>query len=232
MSAVTGDLRALGEDLWVAQFPFRIVGAELGKAVTVMRLPSGELVVHSGAPWSAADVAAIQALGPVRWVMEATRLHDTFARELRAEFPEAEFLWPARFPVAAEDLAPGRELGAVPAEWAGEIEVEPLGGIPATQEVAVYHRRSRTLVLADLVFNLRVGPGERVPFFVRWVSGLRTFPGTSRLLRLSVKDRAALRQSLARVLAWDFERVVVGHGEIIAGDAKRTLEQALAWANG
>jgi flavorubredoxin len=58
---------------------------------------------------------------------------------------------------------------------------------------------------------------------------LKSFPGTSRLVKLCVKDRAAVRESLEEILSWDFERVVVSHGEIITENAKETLRQVLAW---
>ena len=47
--------------------------------------------------------------------------------------------------------------------------------------------------------------------------------GPSHLIRrLAVSDRAALRRSLEKVLEWDFERIVPGHGEVIehAGPAE------------
>ncbi len=97
------------------------------------------------------------------------------------------------------------------------------------QEHALVHRPSRTLVLADLVFNLQVPPGEKVPFFLRWVSGFTAFPGTSRLVKLCVKDRAAVARSLERILAEDFDQIVVGHGDVIRDDAKAVLRDLLAW---
>ena len=46
--------------------------------------------------------AEIRALGQPRWLLEGSRMHDTFARSLRAVFPEAIYLLPPRFPFSAE----------------------------------------------------------------------------------------------------------------------------------
>ena len=224
-------MKALDDSIWVRSFPFRLLGAGLGKTMTVMRLPSGDLVVHSSAPVSQAHIAEVKALGRVRWIVEASRMHDTFARRLRMAFPEAEYLVPTGFPLGSADLAPCAPLLPAPEAWTGQIDVLHLEGNPSTQEHVMLHRPSRTLIVADLVFNLQIPAGERVPFFLRWVSGIRAFPATSRLVRLTVRDKTAFRRSIATLLSWDFKRVIVGHGEILATEAKTELRRALAWAN-
>jgi len=110
-----------------------------------------------------------------------------------------------------------------------ELKVLKVGGMPRLQEHAVLHVPSRTLVLTDLVFNLDFPDGRSVPWPLRWISGLNTFPGTSRLVKLCVKDRAALPSLLTQMMAWDFDHGVVGHGEGITQNAKDMLRDVLAW---
>ena len=78
---------------------------------------------------------------------------------------------PDGFPLSAEQLAPAAALSEVPPEWAGEIEIIPVAGMPRLSENALIHRPSGTLVLTDLVFNLAWEPGEKIPFFLRRISG-------------------------------------------------------------
>jgi hypothetical protein len=49
----------------------------------------------------------------------------------------------------------------------------------------------------------------------------------SRPVKAGVKDQAAFRSSLATILGWDFDRVIVGHGEVIEHDGKAKLRTAL-----
>ena len=49
----------------------------------------------------------------------------------------------------------------------------------------------------------------------------------ARSVRMTVKDAAALRRSLAEIEAWDFDRIIVGHGEIVETDGKRQYAEAL-----
>jgi hypothetical protein len=44
-----------------------------------------------------------------------------------------------------------------------------------------------------------------------------------------MKDRAAARASIERILEWDFDRIVISHGEVTERDGKRQFQQAFAW---
>jgi hypothetical protein len=94
--------------------------------------------------------------------------------------------------------------------------------------VAFHHRASGTLILTDLAAN--GGPND--PAALRWWLRLnRAYGGLATPLevRLMCRDRAAARRSLDRLLGWEFDRVVVGHGAIVEHDGKRLVRQAFAW---
>ena len=219
----------IGQNIGVIQRRFKVLGSPLGKTTTAIRLAGGQVLVHSAGPLTKVDLQDIRNLGEVKWLMEGNRLHDTFARRLRASFPDADYGVPDGFPIPRDEIAPAFPLSEIPEAWAEEVHVIPVEGMSRLQEHALVHRPSRTLVLADLVFNLAIPPGEKIPFFLRWVSGFRAFPGTSRLVKLCVQDRAAVSKSLARILAEDFDQIVLGHGEIIRDDAKTVLHELLSW---
>ena len=42
------------------------------------------------------------------------------------------------------------------------------------------------------------------------------------------RDRTAVQRSLARILEWDFERILPGHGEIVHTGGKDTFEKDFA----
>lgn len=207
--------------------PFSVVGMPLGKTSALIRHPDGRCLLHSAADFGPDDLAQIREWGEVGWLLEVTCMHDTFVRGAREQFPGIPYGLPAGFPIKADKLAPTWRLPKVPAEWEGLLEVWPIRGIPRLHEYAVLHRPSKTLILGDLIFNL---PLERPPLMLRLISGIKVFPGTSRLLKMMVKDRAALKESLENLLDQDFERVVVSHGETLASDPKAALRQALSWA--
>jgi hypothetical protein len=71
-------MKPLAENLWVLPYPLRLLGADFRRMVTVVRLGSGQLVIHSTGPFTAAEVAAISGLGRPGWLLEALLRHDTF----------------------------------------------------------------------------------------------------------------------------------------------------------
>ena len=220
-------MRRLAENLWVLRYPLSLLGTDPGRRVTIFRLErSGDLVMHSTGPFTAEDVVAIRALGTPAWLIEATNVHDTFAKEGRAAFPLARYFAPPGFEkvsgIATESLA------SPPAEWSGELEVLPLGGVPRVREHAFFHRPSRTLIVADVLFNVGSEMSAWTRTVLRLVAGLKGGPGVSRIFRkLAIRDPEALRASLAKVLEWDFDRVIVAHGNVIETDGKRAMTQAL-----
>jgi hypothetical protein len=47
--------------------------------------------------------------------------------------------------------------------------------------------------------------------------------------RLAIRDRQSARRSVEQILAWDFDRILPGQGEIIDSGGRATLERDLAW---
>ena len=51
-------------------------------------------------------------------------------------------------------------------------------------------------------------------------------------MKLMYRDRAAAAESARQVFAWDFDRVILTHGEVVETGAKEQLEPQLAWLLG
>ena len=218
-------MRRLAENLWLLEYPLSVLGTQHGRNVTVIRLRDGRLVLHSMAPFTEADREGIRERGEPAWLVEAMLLHDTYAAEGRKCFPGVPFLGPEGFEeIVGFPVAP---LVPPPSDWAGEVEVALIRGAPRLGEHAFLHLPSRTLIVADLIFNFDAGETGWNRFFHRHVAGFRRYPGTSRIFRWFVSDREALRRSIEELLSWDFDRIVVGHGKVIEREGKELLCRAL-----
>lgn len=218
-------MKAIAENLWLLQYPLSVLGTQHGRNVTLIRLRSGTTILHSMAPFTATDLALIRSVGAPGWLVESMLLHDTYAKEGREAFPGLPFLAPPGFSEVVK--FPTLPLLPTPLEWGDEVAVLPIEGAPMLKEHAFLHRPSRTLIVADLIFNF--DPAERGwdRFFHRHIAGFKRYPGMSRIFRFCIKDKAAFKASIATILAQDFDRIIVGHGEIIETGGQALLQRGL-----
>ena len=205
-------------------FPWRTLGIDFKRNVTLLRLDDGRVVIHSTAPFNEQDIAAIRSFGDPVWLVDASLMHDTFAKEGRAAFPDLPYLAPDGFgEVSGISTGP---LFPAPHEWAEEIDLIQIEGT-RKNEHAVFHRRSRTLVVADLFFSMPAETQGWPRFFGRHFMRLPRLFGISAFFRLVINDRPAFERSVLRLLELDFENLVVAHWEPLVGNAKPRVQQAL-----
>ena len=222
-------MRALAPDLWVAERPQRFYGLEFGTRMTVIRLADGSVLLHSPESLDAALCAELDAIGPVLFVVAPNRVHHLYAGRVVETYPDAR-LWVAPgLERKRPDLAYVAVLGdEAPPEWSGQVDQVFFRGRPYENEVVFLHRASRTLLLCDLAFNF----GPRATLATRWLMRLiRSYGrfGPSTLDPWLIRDRAAARVSLERILSWDFDRVVVAHGDVLEHGGREALRHGYRW---
>jgi hypothetical protein len=197
--------------------------------MTVIRLASERRLLHSPVFLDAGLRAELDSLGRVRYAVAPNRVHHVHAGEVANVYPEAR-LWVAP---GLERKRPDLVFAAVlgdepPGEWRQEVQQTFFRGRPPENEVVFFRRASRTLVLCDLAFNF--GPRAAGPtrLLMKLLRSYGRF-GPSELDPLLIRDRDAARQSLERILAWDFDRVVVALGEILESGGRDALREGYAW---
>ena len=210
----------------------RLAGTRFDARMSVIRLASGHLLLHSPCNITAAIAKQIAALGPVAHIVAPGNFHHMFVATAQAAFPAARtWICPGvekRQPGLKFD---GRLGDTAPPNWAGEIDQVLVQGTRIMREVAMFHRASRTLILVDLIENFTdatPGIGGALKFWFKTVLRMWDNPRPAPEYRMGWRDRAAAAQSLRRILAWDFERIVLSHGDLIEHDAHAVA--ARAWA--
>lgn len=223
-------LHKLDEDLWTVESSLRFPGGfTMGLRTVAVRLGDGGLALLSPVPGLTQVRAELEALGPVRALVAPNLLHHLGLPAAQATWPEARvFRRPGLEAKRPEVRFTDVLTGEAPELWRGVMSQVEVGGMPKVQEVAFVHHPSRTLLLTDLCFNVRSAPNLFTRVFMKLNGAYGRF-GLSRLGRSFVKDRAALRASVDRLLAHDFERVVVAHGDVLHSGGRAELERAFAF---
>lgn len=222
-------LQRLDEDLWVASRPLPLWVGDVGTRMSVIRLRGGELLLHSPVSIDPALREAVDGIGTVRWVVGPNKVHHLFLGDWASAYPSAELCAAPGLAEKRRDLRFQRLLDAAPVPaWEGQLLHHVFAGAPWLNEVVFLHRPSRTLLLTDLAFNVRPGPGNRAPIF-HWLVGATGRFGPHRLVRSMIRDRGAARGSLATILSWDFDRVVVTHGDVLERGGPAAMRSGFAY---
>jgi hypothetical protein len=222
-------LTELAPGLWERNAPMSVLGMHLGHRMTVARLPDGNLWVHSPVEYSPEIAAAVEKLGRIGHIVAPNYMHDTYLERWLPRYPDARFHAPRAF----HKVLPGSKVtdplaDAPPAAWGGIFEQHVMRGMPRLHETVFLHRASRSLIIADLAFNL----GSEMPVLSKVLlklNGCHCRFTPSRMVRSIIKDRAALRSSIDHILSWDFTRIIVSHGRNLEANARDSLREAFAF---
>lgn len=224
-----GQLRRLADDLWVVERPQSFNGLPVGARMTVIRLAGQRLLLHSPVTLDAPLREELDALGRVCFAVAPNRLHHLRAGDVARHYPDARLWIAPGLERKRPDLVYEAILGdEAPAEWRGEVDQTFCAGRPYENEVAFFHRASRTLVVCDLAFNFGASAALPTRLLMRLLRSYGRL-GPTKLDPLLIRDRGAARASLERILAWDFDRVIVSHGDVQENGGRQLLRDGFAW---
>ncbi len=223
------ELVRLADGVHALETTLRVLpGFHLPLRSTLLSLAGGELMVISPLRMDDELAARVSALGRVTHIASPNKFHHLFVGDAAARWPNAQVHLAPGLPEKLSKL--GRVVPphiVLPSDMPADATAVVLAGMPALSETLFFHAPSRTLVVTDLVFHV-LGPtqGLFTGLILRMVGAhQRLAQGLE--LRLLVRDREAARQSLERVMALDFTRLVMAHGVVVEVDAKERLRAAL-----
>lgn len=193
---------------------------------TMVTLKSGHKVLISPIKFNDTQLAALKN-SPPQALVAPNKFHHLYISKAAKELG-----------VSTIFVAPGLEKKRPDIEWPvvlgdktwiyqEKLPMVQLQGMPSLNECVFFHRETKTLIVTDFFFNLSGLPGgfKTLPFKI-----LGTFnaPAISKLILLATRNKKALKQSVQEILAWDFDRLVMAHGNIIETSAKEIFKKAAA----
>ncbi|MGB1700083.1 MAG: hypothetical protein ACPHRO_09030, partial [Nannocystaceae bacterium] len=88
-----GELKKLADGLW--QVTGSLGKSPIPRNMQVWRAPDGGLLIHSAVCLDAEGMAALESLGPVKWIVVPCPIHRADAAPYRERYPDAQLLCPA-----------------------------------------------------------------------------------------------------------------------------------------
>ncbi|OWY66799.1 hypothetical protein B7486_34625 [cyanobacterium TDX16] len=225
-------LREIDQNIWICERQFKFLGLEVGTRMSVIRLSHGELIVISPLDVDETTIQQINQLGNVIAIIAPNCYHHLFLTKFKAIYPNAEIWVAPGLDSKRPDITSDRilnECGKI-----GDLdEVEYLlfagfqtigiGNSGILNEIVFWHRESQTLILTDTAFHFDASFPWQTRLIAKILGGDRQLEPT-RLEKLASRDKEKVKQSIQKVLCWDFDRVIMAHGSIIERDGKRQLQ--------
>ncbi len=200
--------------------------------MTVIKLANGDLWVHSPIYLSDALKNQIDRLGPVKHLIAPNHLHHLFLPQWITAYPDAKTYGTDEVIKKRSDISFDASLNDDLAwQWHADISQELFTGSPLMEECLFFHKRSKTLIVTDLVENFS---GDDFNSWQKWLAkgaGILAPVGQTPIdWRLSFMfKKSQARQNFRKILAWEPEMLVMAHGELIKHQAVEFLRKSFRW---
>ena len=225
-------LNEFGPSLYTADGPtVPFFGFPYPTRMAVARLSDDSLWVWSPVALTEELANEVQAIGAVRHIVSPNKIHHLFLHEWADRWPEARLYAPPGLARKKPELRFDAELSDEPdPAWAADIKQVVFRGSFAMEEVAFFHRPSRTAIICDLIqrhteSKLTGGKG----LLMRLDGLVGKHGSTPREWRVSFLKRGLARAARAKVLGWNAERLLIAHGECAQTEAAEIITAALSW---
>ncbi|KAF2270082.1 hypothetical protein CC78DRAFT_452110 [Lojkania enalia] len=222
---------------------------KVGGRGTVVRLQSGALAVFSPVALTDDVKEKIAGLGEVKYITALDIEHHIFVGPWYKAFPNAKVIGPEGLPEKRkkqnnEDVPfshvfkPNQPMTIDP-EFDAEFEYEYIYG-HVNKELVFNHKPSKTLIEADLLFNLpateqfsKTGENSTSGILTKIFCALNGTKGNAQKRLIwygtSSGDRKGFSASISRIDKWDFDRIIPCHGDVIENGGKGIFQRIMEW---
>lgn len=177
-------------------------------------------------PGSCLTEEQLKALGNVKHIVATNLFHCAGIKKAAALYPEAK-LWA---PLGGKKLKPKinwtHELGVDKWPFESQLPMILIGGMPKINESVFVHKESKSLIVADLCFNMTEADGIGAWLILNFFGTYKKL-GVSKFFMKFLEDEPAFKNSLKKLFSHEFENIAISHGNIVNGDAKNRLSLAL-----
>ena len=221
------DMKKIDANLYVYEYTSKIMpGVDFPVRCTAIELENKEVLLISPGPFDQETIRGFMAGYSSVYCAAPNSQHHRHLRRFKELVPEAGLYGPPAL-IKKQPRLSGKMLGLEQLEPSlkGQVQMFPIAGNPFLDETVFYDVKSRSLIVTDLLFNMR----EPMPLGRKLVLGMvgaKDKIAQSRLVRKTTGDREAYDRSIRPIGKLDIQRIIVGHGNLIeeAAEVKTALE--------
>ena len=146
-------MKPVGKDIWVHEDAMRLAGTQLRLRMTIVKLENGGLWVHSPTKISPELKEKTEKLGKVSFIVGASNGHNSWLREWQEAFPDAVLYVSSGIPKKLK-LTNYKVLAESNEDiWHADLAREYMPGVPFFNESVFLHKKTKSLIVTDLIQN-------------------------------------------------------------------------------
>jgi len=226
-------MEQLADNLWRVEGDLE--GMPLRRVMTVARLKSGDLVLHSAIAMDDAGMEGLEALGRVAWIVVPNGWHRMDAPRFKARYPDATIVCPGGARAKVEQVVTvDHTYGELPQPDPDDdtVRFAEFGDKPQAEGcMLVRSEDGVTAVFGDTLFNLEPMDGCFGLVYGRLMGNAGSAKVTSLgklMLFLSRTGKQTRRWMEQTADAEPLVRLVPGHGRVVREHAAATLRAVAA----
>ena len=225
-------MRELAQNIWVHEDRFKLMGSPIEVRMTVVKLNDGSLWLHSPTPLNDDIQSTVDNIGKVEHIVAASNGHNNWICQWQSAYPDAKVYLSAGIPkkINIENYTIMEDDSGN--YWADDFDHAYMP-VNFFNEHIFLHKSSKSLIVTDLVHNYAdKEPKGFQQTISKWIfnklgfKGLCTAPPLNH--KIFIKNRSGFKEFIARILSWDFDKIIITHGDIIDKDANTKLKTLCA----
>ena len=226
-------MRSISENIWIFDgeaVPFLTL--PFTTRMTIIRLSTGELWVHSPIKLNEEVQTQVNKLGVVKYIIAPNHLHHLFLADWKLFYPDATCYGTDEVIKKRADIKFDHSLNQEQSwAWSSDVDQVLFTGSPLMEECVFFHKSSGSLIVTDLIENF---PGDNFNCCQRVVAkgvGILAPNGKMPLdWRISFMfSKSKARTHLSVIYGWQPEVVIMSHGLIVDQDAEAFLKRSFNW---
>ena len=220
----------IANKIHIDEMPLRFLCMQLGTRMTVIQMKNNSLFLHSPTKLTPVLKKQLDELGKVSIIVCPNKLHHLYINSYVEKYPKAKLYAAPGLEKKRKDIQFKGTLEDKPdQEWSEEIDQMVFRGCFFMEEVFFFHKETKTLIITDFIQSIHSYHNlfERI---MGRVGGIFENPSPPRDLRLLMRlDRQTARNSINRVKQWEFEKIIIAHGQLITKNAQYVFNKAFDW---
>lgn len=248
--------REIDSRIVTCSVPFSRFGVlKIGGRGTIVRMNSGCSAVFSPVALTEHVKGILAGLdSPVKYIIAPDIEHHIFLSQWKKSYPDAKIIGPEGLKEKREKNPDTKDAAGIDfiftpekrhdpdiyEEFNAEFDTEYVPAHP-NREIAVLHKPTRTLIQADLFFNLpanqqyeKTGEGGGGGFLTKLFTPIWSTQGSAIWQKRFVwyflaSDRESFRKSVREIEKWDFDRIIPCHGDVIETGGKEVFRNLFEW---